>query len=560
MFFRYLSKYFNLKFTLIFLFLFFSQNLLAQNYYLEIKSENMEENRMIDSLKCIKKHLNTKSVVNEINDFSSKVLQLGFLESKNEIPKKTNDSTFVMKVNLGKRNKFIHIYLGKNLEYLSLKKDTLKMLISETENFMKNNLLQLEKKGFSLAKLQLINFRKAKGELYADLNLDSEKIRTLDDIVINGYEKFPAGHKKQIKRLYRNKVFNQENLKKIYSDFSKFRFTNQIKYPEILFTKDSTKVYVYLEKAKPNTFDGFIGFNNDEQKKLIVNGYLDLQLQNIINGGEKISLYWKSDGKKQKTFNGALEIPYVFKSQIGIKAQLNIFKQDSLYQNTETALDLGYYFNYNTKLYLGYQSAESSDIQNTNSATLSDFNNSFFTTQFDFTIFNPDDFLFPDKTKILFKVGTGKRELATKSDSQFFTTLNINHNFYLNKKNIINIKSSNYYLNSSNFVLNELYRFGGINSIRGFNENSLQGNFFTSILSEYRYVVNPNTYLHSIIDYGYYQDKTSNSTNSLVGLGFGFGLVTKNGLFNLVYANGSTKEQDIKLSNSIVHISFKARF
>jgi hypothetical protein len=40
----------------------------------------------------------------------------------------------------------------------------------------------------------------------------------------------------------------------IYQDFEKFQFTNQVKYPEILFTKDSTKAYVYLEKRKSNTF------------------------------------------------------------------------------------------------------------------------------------------------------------------------------------------------------------------------------------------------------------------------------------------------------------------
>jgi hemolysin activation/secretion protein len=105
-----------------------------------------------------------------------------------------------------------------------------------------------------------------------------------------------------------------------------------------------------------------------------------------------------------------------------------------------------------------------------------------------------------------------------------------------------------------------LQRFGGINSIRGFNENSLQGNVFSSILSEYRYILTSNLYVHSIIDYGYIQDKTTDSSGNLFGLGFGFGLLSKNGLFNLVYANGSTNNQAIKLSNSIVHISFKAVF
>ena len=138
--------------------------------------------------------------------------------------------------------------------------------------------------------------------------------------------------------------------------------------------------------------------------------------------------------------------------------------------------------------------------------------------------------------------------------------MNFNHNIYLNAKNVVNIKSQNYYLQSSSYIINELYRFGGINSIRGFNENSLQGNAFSSILTEYRYVLSPSIYAHTIIDYGYFQDKTSDTDNNLLCFGFGFGLLTKNGLFNLIYANGSTKEQAIKLSNSIIHISFKATF
>ena len=136
----------------------------------------------------------------------------------------------------------------------------------------------------------------------------------------------------------------------------------------------------------------------------------------------------------------------------------------------------------------------------------------------------------------------------------------LKHNFYLNEKNSINIKSQNFYLQSENYIVNELQRFGGINSIRGFIENSLQGDLFGSLLSEYRYILSPSLYVHSIIDYAYIQDKTSDSNQNLLGIGFGFGLLSKNGLFNLVYANGSTNNQTIKLSNSIVHISFKANF
>jgi hypothetical protein len=411
-----------------------------------------------------------------------------------------------------------------------------------------------------LAQLKLENFRTQENLLYTDLKIKTNNQRVLNDIVVDGFEKFPESHRINLKKMYAKQTFNQSNLEKLYKTVEGFRFVRQTKYPEILFTQDSTKVYIYLEKAKANRFDGFVGFNNDEGGKINFNGYVDLLLHNLLNSGEQFSIFWKSDGNEQTTFNAGLQIPYLFKSSLGLKTELQIFKQDSTFQNTRTSIDLGYLFTYNTRVYLGYQSTESSDIQNTNSSFISDFKNSFLTGQFEYTDFKTDDFLFPEKTAIDLKFGIGSRDSKTDSQSQLFGQLELRHNIYLNAKNIINLKTQNYYLNSDSFIVNELHRFGGINSIRGFNENSLQANLFSSILTEYRYVLSPGLYIHSIIDYGYYQDQTTDLSDSLVGLGFGFGLLTKNGLFNLVYANGSVGNQEIKLSNSIVHISFKTNF
>ncbi len=548
---------------------FISLNSFGQSFRLKIIGKNDSQTKTIDSIGYNNKFDNAKSVVDETKLFSEKIVKIGFLESELLESKKQNDSTFLYQYNLGSKTESIHIYIGKDFEtknwsLYDVKKDTLILPFSESEAFLNSTLKKLELKGFSMAKVKLVNIKKHTNYITADLNVTSDKKRQLNDIVFNGYDKFPEGHKNNLKRLYKKRVFNQDNLEKLYKDIAQYRFVKQTKYPEILFTKDSTKVFVYVEKAKANNFDGFIGFSNDENKKVIFTGYLDLTLNNVMNSGEKLALYWKSNGQDQKTFNLGVEIPYVFKSPIGLKAQLNIFKQDSTFQNTQTAIDLGYYFNYNTRFYLGYQSAESSDIKNLNTATLSDYKNKFYTSNFEFIDYNPEgsgvDFLFPEKSNFNIKIGTGKRDSKFQNNSQFFGSVNLKHNFYLNNKNIINIKSQNFYLQSDEYIINELYRFGGINSIRGFNENTLQGNLFSSILSEYRYVLSPSIYLHSIMDYAYFQDKTTNLKGNLLGLGFGFGILTKNGLLNLVYANGSTKDQAIKLSNSIVHISLKATF
>jgi hypothetical protein len=551
-----LINYFKL---ITFFFLFCLSKTAAQQLHLSILA--YKNTKIIDSIGYKKIHTNAKSILDETNLVAEKLSKVGFLECRIVDNKKLNDSTFVFHFDLGKQTKYIHIYGSPNLPKAKEgQNDTLIIPYNKVEDFLNSNLQQLEKQGFGLSKLQLVNIQKKKNYLIADLKIVTNKKRNINDFVIKGYDKFPLGYKKSLERKYRNQVFNQDNLKKINADFNKIRFVKQTKYPEILFTTDSTKVFVYLEKAKTNTFDGFIGFSNDEKGRLIFNGYVDLALNNALNVGEKLALYWKSDGKDQKTFNGSVEIPYIFNSPVAVKTQLNIFKQDSIYQNTKTAIDVGYYLNYNSKIYLGYQSTESNDIKNTNSSTISDYNNSYYTGSYEFIDYNNDDFLFPEKTNFEFKIGTGKRDSKRASNKQFFGSLFWNYHLYLSKKTAVNLKTQNFYLHSDSYIVNELARFGGINSIRGFNENSLQANSFASIITEYQYIISPSLYLHSILDYGYFQDKTANASGKLFGLGIGFGLQTKNGLLNFVYANGSASNQSINSSNSIVHISLKTVF
>lgn len=537
---------------------------LGQNFYLNIKGASETENKTIDSLQYENKHASVASILEEQKRFENKLTNQGFFDWRLLEQKKVNDSSFVFKYNLGNSIKSNTIYIGKlsaeEKSLLQLEKDSLTIATNEVENFMKSKIALLEKKGYSLANLQLVNQRRIENNLISDLQVKLNAKRNITDLVIVGYDKFPAGIKKTITKKAKKATFNQDNLKQINDTFDKLQFVNQIKYPEILFTTDSTKIFVYVEKSKPNKFDGFIGFSNDDQSKLTFNGYLDLQLQNILNTGEKFNLYWKNDGNKQTSFNIGTELPYIFKTPIGIKANLRIFKQDSTFQNTMTDLNLGYYFAYNTKAFVGYQKTTSVDIQNTNSFSLNDFTNTFLTSSFEHLELNPDSFIFPEKAKVFVKFGTGNRTIASQKTSQFFTQLDMNYNFNLNSKNSIFVRNQTFYLQSDDYIINELFRFGGINSIRGFNENSLQANAFTGIIAEYRYLLASNLYLHSITDFGYFQDKTANIEDRLLGLGFGFGLFTKNGLFNLVYANGSTSEQAIKLSNSIVHISFKTNF
>lgn len=549
----------------------------AQNFYLKINGSTTDENQVIDSLNYSIKHSNLKSLFEEIKNTSVALSKKGYIDNKTIKTSKVNDSTYISIIDLKTRIKNIHIYIGRNNTFFHNYKsqnDTVIITYEDIGKFLNQNVIDGEGKGYALNKIKLENIQRRNSIIYADLNFKSEKKRTVNSIIMNytnnnEQDFFPKGHLNQLNKKYINKIFNQTLVKQLYEDINSFEFTKQTKYPEILFTNDSTKVYTYIEKRKANTFDGYLGFSNDEDKKLNLNGYLDITLQNILHSGEQFSLYWKSDGNQQKTFNTKLEIPYIFKTPLSIKAQLNIFKQDSTFQNTKTAIDLGYYINYNTKIYIGYQATESSDIQNKNNLTISDYNNSYITTSLEYKKNDTYNILFPRKASLNLIAGYGNRSTNSSIETagfskQFYVNLNVLYNFKIDNRNNININSQNFYLTSTNYIQNELFRFGGMNSIRGFLENSLQSNFNSLILTEYRYIVTENLYINSIVDYGLYQDLTSNTKNNtikkLIGIGAGTGIQTKNGLIKITLTNGGQNIDELQLYNTIINICYNVKF
>ncbi|WP_316931567.1 BamA/TamA family outer membrane protein [Flavobacterium hibernum] len=549
----------------------------AQNFHLNISSTTERENKILDSLNYKTTHKNIKSIYDETNNISARLNKIGFINNKILKTEQLNDSTYNSTILLNELIKEVHIYIGiNNYTFYTENKnqDTIIIPYTEIENFLNQQIINAEKTGYALSKIKLDNIKSKNSIIFADLKFKSEKKRVVNSIILsqanpNEKDYFPKGHLKQLNKKYLDKTFNQEVIKELYDDINTFEFISQTKYPQILFTNDSTKIYTYIEKRKTNTFDGYIGFSNDENKKTTLNGYLDISLINTLHAGEQFSLYWKSDGNQQKTFNTKIEIPYIFKSPLGLKAQLNIFKQDSTFQNTKTSIDLGYYLNYNSKIYLGYQSTESSDIQNTNNSSISDYKNSYITSTFEYKKIDHLNNLSPKKANLNLTIGYGKRNTNDEPETaipsqQLYLNTNLSYNFELNKKNFIFLNSQNLYLKSKNYITNELFRFGGLNSIRGFAENSLQGNFASMILTEYRYAISNNLYINSILDYAIYQDQTNISNpkkiNNLTGIGIGTTIQTPNGLLRINLSNGGSNIQELQLFNTIVNICYNVKF
>ncbi|WNH08078.1 POTRA domain-containing protein [Thalassobellus suaedae] len=550
-----------------------SAKIYCQNFHLKVYGNSEYETQTIDSLNYLKTHFDFNSVKLEVDSIQKALYRIGYIEHKLTPIKKENDSTFIAHFHLKRKFNTIYIYYAKNsisTEILNLiSKDVFEdyfiIKFSETESVLNFINSKISNQGLPFSKLKLSNIKALKNQtLTAELIIESNtRKRNISNIIIKGYEKFPRSYLKNYLNIKPNQSFNLSLIKKKTEQLNDLKFANQIKAPEVLFSKDSTSLYLYLEKAKSNSFDGFLGFGtNEETNNLEFDGYLNLNLTNNLNFGETFRLLYKSDENDQKTFDTHLTLPYIFKSPIGVDLQLRIFKRDSSFTTINQSAKLHYQINSKHKIYAGLLNLESNNLLTENTITndIADYKTSYYSFAYEFIKQQSYNFLFPVNSKFYFEANFGKRKRIDESQKQSQFTIDAFKTFNLNLKNSIYIRVNSSTLISNTYLENELFRIGGINSIRGFEENSLLASSFGIINSEYRLQLTNSIYINSITDVAYFENKILNTRKKLFGYGFGFGILTKAGLLKFNYANGKLENQKFKLSNFKIHISITTDF
>ena len=561
-----------ISFLVLIIYLFFSAKLFCQNLYLKLNGKTELETSVIDSVSYLKTHRNYKSITAEIDEVKKTLFRFGYIENEVKKIRQINDSLFSAQIHLKKRYRSIYIYHNKNLVDNSILElvsknvfdDYFELNFTEVENALNFINSKLSEKGFPFSRLRLSKI-KVKDELNLEANLiieSSEQKRIINAIVIKGYEKISRSFLKHYLKIKPGQTFDLNGIKKKTEGFNDLKFANQIKAPEVLFLKDSTSLYLYLEKTKSNSFDGFLGFGtNEKTNKLDFDGYLNLNLTNNLNYGESFSLLYKSDENDQKTFKTVLTLPYIFKSPIGVDFSLQIFKRDSSFTTVNQAIKLHYQINSKNKFYAGITNTTSNNLlSKPQTPTIADYKSTYYSFAYQFIKRQTYSLLFPTNSKIYIESSFGKRDIKDASEKQTQITIESLKIFNLNKKNSVFLRINTSMLTSNDYFENELYRFGGINSIRGFEDNSITASLLGVINTEYRYQLSNNIYFHTITDFAYFENKITASKEKLFGYGFGFGILTKSGFFKFNYANGKSENQKFKLSNSKVHISLIVNF
>ena len=542
----------------------------SQEITLTVSFETRVSKTLEEALAISTKHQNFKSVREEAERLSIKLETFGYLENSLESMKRISDSTAAAHFYLGKR------YTQLKIDYSNtpFTEDEIALISKNTkENYFsipiqqgretleKLNQLQT-KNGNTFGKLKLTNLTTQDTIVVATLKTSEKSKRTIDSIVLKGYEKFPTSFITYFAGIKKGAVFDNKQVIKKNNALNSLGFANSIKPPQALFEKEKTTLYLYLEKQNFNTFDGIIGFATNEQTQNIVfNGYIDLVLNNNLNYGEQFVLKYKADGADQESLSLKTQLPYLLKTPLGIQAELNIFRRDSTFSSASQSLNVSYQISPSSKAQIGIVAKTSNELlsENQNLENLQDFSSSFLTTGVTFIKFQQNT-LFPVKTFLNLDIGIGNRKTTSKNTKQVTISSVINHSVNFNQKNSIYLQNTTNLMTSDTYLTNELFRFGGISSMRGFLENNIDASMFSILNTEYRYLVNQQTYLHSIIDLGYFENEILKQKEKLYSFGFGLGMSTKAGLLKFSIANGNIDGQAFKFSNSKIHLSIASQF
>ena len=156
-------------------------------------------------------------------------------------------------------------------------------------------------------------------------------------------------------------------------------------------------------------------------------------------------------------------------------------------------------------------------------------------------------------SKINQAVYNGLELKAVQYESEFTGNLFIP----LFSKSTLRVRSQSAWFKSRSIFQNELYRIGGIKTLRGFDEESIYSSFYVIGSLEYRYLLEENSYLYFFTDAAYYENLSVSFTGDRYDTPFGFGtgisFETKAGIFSINYALGKQWDNPIFLRSGKVH-------
>lgn len=456
-------------------------------------------------------------------------------------------------------------------------------------------LSQLENSGYPFTKVVVKIDQLDSNDLNYHLEINKGPLFVYDTLHVEGERLLKSNFLEAYLGIKSKSPYNETLFKKVNGKINQLPFVSSERTPLVAFIDGGlAKPYIYLKKKKADQINGIIGLapGNSSTQAFVFTGEFLLKLNNLFKSAKSIHLNWRSFNARSQELKAQANLPYLFSKPIGLDYSLDFLKFDTLYTSVQNQIGFKYY----TSGLNGIKAFYQTSITNLNSVDTfairvnkrlpsihSISNNRYglegYYNQLDY-IFNPQKGWILDgqllvgsrtllRDNIISQVKFENQKTLYDSiklrTTQLFYKIKYDQFFKLGNSSTLKFGVYVTQIVSDNLYFNELLREGGINSLKGFNEQSIFASNFNMLDIEYRYLISRDSYFKVFWNGAYYENKQvelGNRTISDFPWGFGVGgqIETGAGILSIVYALGKEKNNPFDLRTGKIHFGISNFF
>jgi outer membrane protein assembly factor BamA len=447
-------------------------------------------------------------------------------------------------------------------------------LQSDILNWCENN-------GYPFAAVRLDSVQILPGQtIHARLSLDKSRFTRIDSIVVKGDLKLSAAYLHNYIGIAPGDAYNEQQLRAITARLRELPFLRETQTHTVLFTEKYTKLTLYLQKRRAGQFDGVAGFLPDSRTgQLVFTGDARLRLQNSFGRGELIDLQWRRLREQTQDLKARFTYPYLLRTPLGIDYTIRIYRRDTSFIDVNQNFGLLYMFSGAASL-KAYVNRRNSSLLSTaayeNLTTLPPFADVNTTSWgLGFRREKLDYRLNPRRGwQMTLTADIGNRTIRqngnlnpvvyqnlTLRTVQYSAELLLDKFWPLGRRSTIKTSVQAAWLQNETIFRNELYRIGGLRSLRGFDEESIFASSYGIGTVEFRYLLETNSFFFVFADGCWYENRSKDfATDTPVGFGTGVSFETKAGILSITYALGRQFGNPIQLRDGKIHIGIVSLF
>jgi translocation and assembly module TamA len=493
-----------------------------------------------------------------------------------------------------------YIHSGEAIKWATLKpgnvEENLLSQVGYREKFYKNRLFSY--KQVSKLEEQILRYADNQGYPFASISLDSigfthNTIRAnlryikgpyiiFDSIHVQGKARLKSKFLFSYLRLVPGQPFSQRKVEQAEKLLKQLPYIAVTQPFGLIFKNERAYPVFYMSQVAANSVDGIIGFlpGEKEGNKLLITGELNLQLRNLFSSGKSFSLKWQQIRPESPRLDISYEHPALLGTPFHLKGNFNILKEDTTFLTIDRQISIGYFTGNAGKISFlaGIKHSQlGSNAQYKESVELpvfSDYRYLYYGIDYQWN--HTDDLRNPLKGFIVSAGAWAGNKKISKNpfvaeelyenvpqhSLQILAKAAIDTYFPINSRSVWVTSLEGGKIANSNLFKNDLFRLGGLTSLRGHNENFFFASDYAILTLEYRYFIEPTSYLFLFYDQAYLKHSIPGSyyDDHPLGTGIGVSFTTNLGIFQLIYAMGQSQDRKFGFNFARIHFGLTSKF